>query len=78
MYENECADNLLAFAEGCKRQFALILLSPVAVYVCNRPRPKHLFGNALANHIGFLRTMKDRRWQKVIKNYARRLLHAGP
>jgi hypothetical protein len=27
MWKNERADNLLAFAEGCKRQFALILQS---------------------------------------------------
>jgi hypothetical protein len=46
-----------------------------AVYVCNRQHPKHLFGNALANYIGFLCTMKDRRWQKVIKNYSQPSLH---
>src|SRR5207247_2251109 len=38
-------------------------------------RLEHLFGNALANDIGFRRMMEDRRWRKVIKNYSRRSLH---
>jgi hypothetical protein len=46
-FSNQRADNRLAFTEGCKRQFALILPCPVAVFVCNRPRLEHLFGKAL-------------------------------
>jgi len=60
------ADNTFAPAGAERASRALILPSPVAVFICNRPRLEHLFGKALANEFGSPRTMEDRRWQKVI------------